>query len=134
MTVAGVADTHAALWYVLRNPELSSTAHAFIENAAQDGRPVLVASISLAEIVYLIEKNRLPSDVYTRLTAALAESRYVLQEAPLTLAVVDTMRRVPRTEIPELPDRIVAATALHYGVPVLSRDREIQASGIPTVW
>jgi PIN domain nuclease of toxin-antitoxin system len=33
-----------------------------------------------------------------------------------------------------LPDRIIAATAVHLGVPVISRDRKIQSSSIATVW
>jgi PIN domain nuclease of toxin-antitoxin system len=32
--IAGVADTHAALWYLLKNPRLSRTARVFIDNAA----------------------------------------------------------------------------------------------------
>jgi predicted nucleic acid-binding protein len=33
-----------------------------------------------------------------------------------------------------MPDRIIAATALHLGVPLVSRDRKIQASSIHTIW
>ncbi len=44
------------------------------------------------------------------------------------------MTRVMRAEVPDLPDRIIAATALHLEVPVISRDRKIQASSLETVW
>lgn len=44
------------------------------------------------------------------------------------------MRQVPRDQIPDMPDRIVAATALHFGVPVISRDGRIRASSIQTLW
>jgi predicted nucleic acid-binding protein len=33
-----------------------------------------------------------------------------------------------------MPDRIIAATALHLGLPLVTRDLRIQASGIPTIW
>jgi PIN domain nuclease of toxin-antitoxin system len=33
-----------------------------------------------------------------------------------------------------MPDRIVAATALHFGVPVISRDSRILASDLTTIW
>jgi PIN domain nuclease of toxin-antitoxin system len=33
-----------------------------------------------------------------------------------------------------MPDRIVAATALYFGVPAISRDGRIRASNIQTVW
>jgi PIN domain nuclease of toxin-antitoxin system len=34
----------------------------------------------------------------------------------------------------DMPDRIVAATAIHLGVPVLSRDSRIRGSMVQTVW
>jgi predicted nucleic acid-binding protein len=33
-----------------------------------------------------------------------------------------------------MPDRIIAATALHLGLPLISRDRKIQLSSVPTIW
>jgi PIN domain nuclease of toxin-antitoxin system len=57
LKTAGVADTHAALWYVLKNPRLSNRAKSFIEDAASAGLSIGVSAISLAEIVYLVEKE-----------------------------------------------------------------------------
>jgi PIN domain nuclease of toxin-antitoxin system len=48
--------------------------------------------------------------------------------------IVDAMREVPRAEVPDMPDRIVAATAVYYGVPVISRDGRIRSSNVQTVW
>jgi PIN domain nuclease of toxin-antitoxin system len=59
--IAGVADTHAALWYLLKNPSLSATARRFMDDAAAAGQDIVLSPISLAEIVYLVEKNRLPA-------------------------------------------------------------------------
>jgi len=44
------------------------------------------------------------------------------------------MRQVSRAEVPDMPDRIIAATALHLGVPLISRDRRISLSAVATVW
>ena len=44
------------------------------------------------------------------------------------------VRQIDRVAVPELPDRIIAATALHLGVPLLTRDERIRVSGVPTVW
>jgi predicted nucleic acid-binding protein len=44
------------------------------------------------------------------------------------------MRHVPRTAVPDMPDRIVAATAVFLGVPVISRDGRIRAANLRTVW
>jgi len=58
----------------------------------------------------------------------------VLVETPFDRHVAQAMGRVVRAEVPDLPDRIIAATALHLDVPVISRDRKIQASSLKTVW
>lgn len=56
---AGVADTHTAWCYLLKNPRLSATARGFIDDSASAGHDIVVSPISQAEIVYLVEKNRL---------------------------------------------------------------------------
>jgi PIN domain nuclease of toxin-antitoxin system len=56
---AGVADTHTALWYLLKNPRLSATACNFMDDAASAGYDIVLSPVSLAEIVYLVEKGRL---------------------------------------------------------------------------
>jgi PIN domain nuclease of toxin-antitoxin system len=132
--IAGVADTHTALWYLLKSPRLSNAARKFIDRAAGTGQGISVSPISLAEIVYLVEKKRLALSAYEDLKNALATAEYVLEEAPLHAGVVDAMRAVPREEIPDLPDRVVAATAIFLRVPVISRDGRIRSSRVETIW
>src|SRR5580700_2525001 len=124
--IDGVADTHTALWSLYDDAHLSVAAGNFIDQAAAAGRHIVVSSISLAEIVYLIEKNRLPAaGAYTDLKAAFDDPDHVFKEAPFTVEIVDAMRQVPRADVPDMPDRIVAATAVYLGVPVISRDGKI---------
>ena len=105
-----------------------------IDNAAAVGRQIVVSSISMAEIVYLVEKNRLPADAYTDLKAALEDPDHAFKEAPFTVEIIDAMRQVPRADIPDMPDRIVAATAVYLGVPVINCDGKIRASNVQTIW
>jgi predicted nucleic acid-binding protein len=58
----------------------------------------------------------------------------LLVEIPLDRNIALTLRQVDRSQIPDLPDRIIAATALYLNVPVISRDRRIQLSSIDTIW
>jgi predicted nucleic acid-binding protein len=44
------------------------------------------------------------------------------------------MAEIPRQDLPDLPDRVVAAAALFYKLPVLSRDGRIRSSEIETIW
>ena len=65
--IAGVADTHTALWYLLKNPRFSTTARRFMDDAAGVGHDIALSPISLAEVVYLVEKGRLPESAYEKL-------------------------------------------------------------------
>lgn len=132
--IAGVADTHAALWYLFADPRLSIPAKSAFDAAASSRNKILLSVISLAEVVYLVEKGRLPASAYADLQEALRDPDRVLQEAPVTAEIVDSMMEVPRVDIPEMPDRIVAATAVYFGVPAISRDRRIRTSSVQTVW
>ena len=134
MLVVGVADTHTAVWHLFDDARLSATAGRFIDKAAAAGNRIMVSAISLAEIVYLIEKSRLPANAYTDLKAALDDPDHVLKEAPCTAEIVDAMMGISRADLPDMPDRIVAATALYFDVPVISRDGRIRAAKLKTVW
>ncbi len=63
---------------------LSKAAGDFIDHAAAAANQIVVSSITLAEIVYLIEKNRLPASAYTDLKAAIDDPGHVFKEAALT--------------------------------------------------
>jgi PIN domain nuclease of toxin-antitoxin system len=132
--IAGVADTHEALWYLLRNSSLSATARRFMDDAAAAGQDIVVSPISLAEIVYLVEKNRLPASAYEDLKNALADPEYVIEEAPFHGEIVEAMLKVSRADVPDMPDRIVAATGIYFDVPVISRDGRIRSSSVKTIW
>lgn len=132
--IAGVADTHAALWHLFDDKRLSATAADFIDHAAARGQRIAVSAISLAEIVYLVEKGRLPQNAYADLKSALTDTEHVLKEAPFSIDIVESMRLVERSAVPDMPDRIVAATALYFSVPVISRDGRIRTSSVQTVW
>jgi PIN domain nuclease of toxin-antitoxin system len=133
LTIAGVADTHTALWHLF-DKRLSTAAEAFINEAATARRKIAISTISLAEVVYLVEKNRLPASAYDELTQALADPEHVFTEAVISAAIVQAMRQVPRAEVPDMPDRMVAATGVYFDVPVISRDRRIRAANLITVW
>jgi PIN domain nuclease of toxin-antitoxin system len=54
--------------------------------------------------------------------------------APLDRSVADALESVSRSEVPDLPDRIVTATAAALRVPLISRDGKIRATQIQTIW
>jgi len=129
---AVVADTHSLIWFLMEPSRLSPAADAALRGAVASG--IHLSAISIVEVVYLVEKSRLPQTALERIRAELAAPSTALRVVALDLAVAAKLASVLRTEVPDMPDRIVAATALHLGLPLVSRDRRIRASSVETVW
>lgn len=129
-----VLDTHTVLWYLEDSSELSAVAKTITEEAIRASADVFVSPISLIETVYLVERGRIPVSALTRLRSAIREPSSGLRIAPVDAAVAEAVERIPRALVPDMPDRIIAATALQLNVPLITRDRRIQQAGIQTIW
>lgn len=129
-----VADTHTVIWYLFADKRLSIAAQNVIEEAANDGDQIALSSITLAELIYLSEKGRINSATFEQLIKAMDEENAILVEIPFDRHIAQILSNVKRDEVPDLPDRIIAATALHLGIPLISRDRKIRLSNVKTVW
>ena len=129
-----VADTHAVIWYLSQSPRLTPAAAASMRKAVSDGYHIEVPSISLVEVTYLVEKGRLPAIVLTKLAEHLDQPGAGLRVAVLDRSVAESLGQIPRTQVPDLPDRVIAATALSLGLPLVTADHKIRASGISTIW
>lgn len=134
MTIKAIADTHAVIWYLIGNPRLSFATRSVFTQAISEGNQIALSAISFVEIIYLIEKGRIPAETFNRLRTGLERENSILTEIYLTRPIVETMMSIERAKVPDMPDRIISATALHLGVPVISRDGKIRVSGITTVW
>lgn len=132
--IVATADTHALLWYLWNDGRLSAAARQAFEAAAQNGDAIAVSSISLVEIVYLVEKNRVPPDTFTAVIAFLDQADSLLREIGIDRAIVRELSQVRRDQVPDLPDRLIAATALHLRVPLITRDQRIQLTSLTTIW
>jgi PIN domain nuclease of toxin-antitoxin system len=133
LKIAAVADTHIVIWDIFNDPRLSASASTFMEQAAESGNKIAVSEVSLAEIVYWVEKARVPSSAFEDLLFAISDPEHVFQEAPFTADVVRSMQQIPRSQVPDMPDRMIAATALHLGVPAITRDGRIRATNLKTI-
>lgn len=131
---AVVLDTHAAIWYLLDQQSLSPDANYVIEEAVRAGEPLYLSAVSLVEVIYLVEKNKLPSRALERMTEALHLSNAALVAVPVTVDICETLVLIRRSDVPDMPDRIIAATALHLDLPLITRDRKIHASQIRSIW
>jgi PIN domain nuclease of toxin-antitoxin system len=123
-----LADTHAIVWFLFDPPKLSAVADATLTKASQSGT-ILVSAITLVEVSYLSTKKSFPyTGVLSRRVSLARNPIEPLKVLPLTLDVAVMMDRIPRSEIPDMPDRIVAATAVANTLPLVSVDSDIQSS------
>lgn len=131
--IRAIADTHAVVWYLIGDKRLSAAARQVFSEAETEGHQIGLSSISVAEIVYLVEKRRLADSVLETLLEVL-EQDGVLTCLPFDLATAQAMRKVQRRIVPDMPDRMIGATASQLSVPVISRDAQIQASSVDSIW
>jgi PIN domain nuclease of toxin-antitoxin system len=127
-------DTHAVVWYLSDDERLSSKALDAIETAIREGSGLFISVITLVEIIYLVEKGRLPEAAMQRLCTELDAEEPAIQVAVLDMGVARALGEVPRDAVPDMPDRIVVATAATLGLTLVTRDDKIARSGCRTVW
>ncbi len=130
-----VIDTHVLIWYLLDPARLSTTATAALQNAEAALATVYVSAITLVELRYLIEKGTFTEAGYQAALAKFNDPFNVLKVATLDWVTADTMAQIPRATVPDMPDRIIAATALTFNLPLITRDTKIRRlTNITTIW
>ena len=129
-----VIDTNVVIWYFGDYSRLSADAEKTIDDVVESGT-VFVASITIVELTYLLEKNRIPVELMDKLSEALDDESTSFRLAELTRRVAEDVQRIDRSIVGDMPDRIIAATALHLGLPLLTSDGNIQKlTNVETIW
>lgn len=132
---AVIADTHTIIWYLREPNRLSELALLSLDNAIKEGNLIHVSAISVIEVTFLVEKNRLPQVALERLITELSHTETGFNIIPIDLDIAQSMQQIPRQLVPEMPDRIIAATALYLRLPLITRDLKIQSlPNIQTIW
>ena len=129
-----VTDTHGLIWYLEDSPRLGNQAKAAFDACDQGTCLIHIPSICLVEIIYLQEKGRIDPTLLKLFQEELAANSSGLRVADLSLDSALALSQIPRQQIPDMPDRIVAATAVQLGLPLISCDRKIQLSSVQTIW
>lgn len=119
-----VLDTHVLIWAVEDERRLGADARAAI-TAAEQADGLGVSAITPWEIALLAEKGRLrlTREVREWLMAALALPGIEL--LPIEPAIATESVRLPGAFHADPADRLIVATARHYGAPLLTADYAI---------
>jgi PIN domain nuclease of toxin-antitoxin system len=123
-------DTHALFWYLINSPKLSLEARRIFEQAFSGEVTLLLSPIVLLELYGLAQKVNAPFDFMAEL--GLFECP-PFQIEPVT---VEDLRLLNRLQmIPELHDRLIAATAFRFNAPLVTCDALITAcADITSAW
>ena len=132
--IRAVADTHTVIWFLQGSNQLSDAATRTFDEAIAAGDHIAISAMSIVEIVFLAEPGRIVSTALADLATALDTRGATLVVIPMDRVIAEHLGGIPRAAVPELPDRVIAATALNLGVPLVTSDLRIRASGIATIW
>ncbi|MCW5958834.1 MAG: PIN domain-containing protein [Pyrinomonadaceae bacterium] len=125
-----VADS-VALVVFLEKRKLGAISQSIFDSAENSNTIIKIPAIVFAEILYLSEKGRISANL--RDVKNLIQTDPSFREVPLTQAIVETAAQI--TDIPELHDRLIAATARNLSAELITTDTRIRNSAfVKTVW
>ena len=128
-----VTDTHALLWHILGSKRLSSRAKSIFEDTDKGRGQIYIPAIALVEIVYLMEKAKIPPESVENVIKLFDSHPKNYTLAQITPPTIHALISVPRELIPEMPDRIIMATAAELGLPLITKDSKIKAAKVVKV-
>ncbi len=118
-----VTDTQALVKFMMGQRVINEKSHQAFLSADRGESAIIVPAVVLMEVLYLFEKNRISVNLFQ--TEGLLKSKNY-QFGPLSLEILKTASEI--TDIPELHDRVIAATARYLDIPIITNDPQIRAS------
>jgi len=127
-----VTDTHSLIWFMTDDPKLSIKAKSAFEKADKGQDDIFIPCITFFELLYLTEKRKLALDFESFIAIISSSKNYKVE--PLCLPIIEKSRLLPREDIPDPWDRLIAATSMHLGLPLITHDKSLQRMGLKIVW
>jgi PIN domain nuclease of toxin-antitoxin system len=128
-----LVDTHVVLWLAFDQAQLSMNARTAINRARANGEGLAISDITLVELTALSRKGRIRLDVSLESFLHEVEARFIV--VPINGRACMRMLGLPAAYPKDPADRIIGATALVEGLPLLTADRKIRRSrAVHTIW
>ena len=129
-----VLDTHVWVWWLSDPKKLPARAQRAVTEAAQD-RAIYISAISAWEVALLASKDRLQFTMDARDWIAKSEALPFIHFVPLDNTIAIRSVRLPEPFHKDPADRIIVATAMTMGAPVVSSDARIsEYPHVKTIW
>jgi PIN domain nuclease of toxin-antitoxin system len=126
-----VTDTHALIWHLTEDPQLSTAAREIFQSVDSGQERIFIPCIVFFELFYLVEKNRIAIDFDSVVSMVSSSNNYGVE--PLCLPIIEASRKISMEKVKDPWDRLIAATSLRLGLPLITRDRALETV-TETVW
>jgi PIN domain nuclease of toxin-antitoxin system len=127
-----VLDTHVLLWWALDPDKLSDVARAALAEMERHGG--FASTISIWELGIKAKRGKLELPLGIQEFARRIEKGGVVELVPVDTAIWLRSLELP-WEHSDPADRVIVATALARGAPLLTKDATIRASAtVECVW
>ena len=127
-------DTHTWIWFISKPEVLSKRAKKAVSAAVKE-KSVLISSISAWEVALLVIKKRLTLSLDVTDWIAKSEGLPFIQFIEISNSIAVKSVNLPQPLHPDPADRIIIATALSAGVPLVTKDKKLlNYPHVKTIW
>jgi len=129
-----VLDTHAWVWFI-SNPELLSKRAKKATDNAINAKEIFISSISAWEIALLVERGRLKLTLDVTDWISKSERLPFFRFIPVDNSIAIKAVNLPEPLHNDPVDRIIIATAIAIGAPLVTKDEKIlKYPHVKSIW
>ena len=123
-------DTVTMVRHFSNSGTIGKSAAKILDNFPNSDDEFAISIVSLMEIMYLSEKNRINIDLNNTIDLLIQTSGYRIIDL-----ITEIILSAQSIQFYELHDRMILATAKWLGIPIISSDRKFNSvEGIEVIW
>jgi PIN domain nuclease of toxin-antitoxin system len=129
MTEALLLDTHIALWLDSGDERLRLSTRELIDGCWRKGGIIFLSAVTVWEIALLVDTGRIDLDVPIEAWVKRFVERPGIEAVPLQHGPASRAYRLHHLEHRDPADRLLIATAVDLGCPLVTYDERIARFG-----
>lgn len=127
-----VTDTHSLVWHLMDDPKLSPKAKQIFQAVDNAHDSIFIPCIVFFELSYLTDKKKISADFDGVIEKVKLLTNYQIQ--PLCLPIIEKSMEISKVKVDDPWDRLIAATAMHLNLPLITCDKKLKQIGLTTIW